>query len=324
MGSAQVTKEILNVCFAQNSFLPSHSSLLGMGSEGKKGFAASGPHTSWELAKEQTLPLQSPANALGVGMGQAGSSWPGSLLVPAEPVFLGAGRRALWAGVVGQLRDGAHCVCGGPYSGRAVAETGRSPTRALPLLTLGRAPSPTPPSLRAAHCVSPLAPKPRRPAASLSCGGFGDSMGVWREVGRFPQPSGRSGFPPQYVSLKLRWRPALAPCPPHFLKVETWEPAERAKGPGSRGNIKFCDSGYPGTRPLRGRKLITRKGEGRRAQAGTGFCTPESKRNPTPGHAGRMRPFSPAASQVRPPPHTSSALIRPLPASQHLYIPASS
>lgn len=257
MGSAQVTKEILNVCFAQNSFLSPHSSLLGMGSEGKKGFAASGPHTSWELAKEQTLPLKSPANALGVGMGQAGSPWPESL-VPAEPVFLGAGRRALWTSVVGQLRDGAHCVCGGPYSRRAVAETGRSPARALPLLTLGRAPSPTPPGLRAAHCVSPLAPTPGRPAASLSCGGFGDTMGVWRDVGRFPQPSGRSGFPPHpvcFAQTQMAPRPALAPCPPHFLKAETcWEPAERAKGPGSRRNIKFCDSGYPGTRPLQRRK----------------------------------------------------------------------
>nr|XP_030722323.1 25-hydroxyvitamin D-1 alpha hydroxylase, mitochondrial isoform X3 [Globicephala melas] len=172
-----------------------------MGSEGKRRRGLQ--HQSLTLLESRSSPFLTPNDALGVGTSRGGSCRPGSP-VSAAPVLLGAGRRALWAGVVGQLRDGAHCVRGDPYTRRAAATTGGTPARTLQLLTLGGAPSPPPAGLRTAHRVSPLAPKPRRPAALLFCGRSGGSLGMWREVGRFPQPSGKSTFPPQSVSPKLR------------------------------------------------------------------------------------------------------------------------
>lgn len=86
------------------------------------------------------------------------SPQPGSAVTRA-PVA-GPGRRALRAGVAGQLREGAHRVRGGPRARGAAAATRRTPARALQLLALGRASSPGPAGLRAAHRVSLLAAEP--------------------------------------------------------------------------------------------------------------------------------------------------------------------
>lgn len=186
-------------CAPSSSVLPITPRLPRMRSEGE-GFAASEP-------SEQRLPLSSPK--------QRPWSWrrpsrepPARVSRSAARALPGAGRRALRAGVVGQLRAGAHRVPGGPYAHRTAATTGGTPARTLQLLTLGGAPSPPPAGLRTADRVSPLAPKPPTSGCLSPCG----LETVWGGGGSwsFSPASGKPRCPPQPVFLKLTGSPARA------------------------------------------------------------------------------------------------------------------
>lgn len=157
-----------------------------------------------------------------------GWRWPPRLEVPARspapavPALLGAGRCALRAGVVGQLREGAHRVRGGPCPRRTALATGGAPAGALQLLALGRAPSPPPAGLRAAHRVSPRWPRsPTAPRPRLGL--------VWRrrawgaEGGRPSPPVPRTGLP-----TRLGRAPPLSPA--HLLLAGVQNPGGPPRG----------------------------------------------------------------------------------------------
>lgn len=217
-------REIPNVSFAQSSsVLPITLKLSRDRKWGKReGGVYSIKAIRW-LGAEASPFQSSVAKSLGIGTVLAGSPQPESP-VSAALVLPGAGCRALWPSVVGQFREGAHGVRGGPYARRAAATTGGTLARALQLLTLDGAPSPTPAVLRTAHRVSALAPKPRLP--SFLVGGLET---VWGCGGRSVVSSGKSGFPPQSDFVQSRvesgFRPPARPLPPAFtsylLRLET-------------------------------------------------------------------------------------------------------
>lgn len=137
-------------------------------------------------------------------LAQAKPGLPACISKSAAPVLPGAGRRALRAGVVGQLWDGAHRVPGGPYAGRAAATTGGTPARTLQLLTW------TEHRRRQQACGLPRESSgPKAPdvsAAFLPCGP------VWRQSGEVEVvlPNLLASRGSHLVrSLKLRWSPAL-------------------------------------------------------------------------------------------------------------------
>lgn len=192
-------------------FCPSLSSFWGQEAGERRGGEGCrlGARTSWEPSR-------------------LGWRWPPRLEVPARspapavPALLGAGRCALRACVVGQLREGAHRVRGGPCPRRTALATGGAPAGALQLLALGRAPTPPPAGLRAAHRVSPRWPRsPTAPRARL---GLVWRRRAWvrREVG-LPRPSGELGFPPAWDEPRLCPRPISSSRGSRILEVRRGE-----------------------------------------------------------------------------------------------------
>lgn len=293
---------MLNASFAPSSSVLSITPRLPrMGSEGE-GFAASEPYTTWE----QKLPLSNPK--------QRPWSWrrpsrepPARVFRSAARALPGAGRLALRAGVVGQLRDGAHRVPGGPYARRAAATTGGTPARTLQLLTLGGAPSPPPAGLRTADRVSPLAPKPPtssclpplRPGLETVWGGGGS----WSFSPTFWQTE----VPTPVRFAQARVEPGSRACsPPYLLKPESWGLAEGAEAPGSRCKGRFCDSAYPGTQAPPGQEMSNEEWGWKAGAGRVRLLYPRGRRRyPSPGHPGPTRSISSATSPVGSPLHTT-------------------